>query len=91
MSGAHCPVHASSTGGCALAHLLRVTYYEDLAELEAQRELKERPEEGGEAEEPKRCVTWDTARGRSLFEAALLAFEAQDPNVEQCTKAAAVI
>ena len=35
-------------------------------------------------------MTWDTARGRSLFEVALLAFEAQDPNVEQYAKAAAV-
>ena len=60
-------------------------------ELEAQRENKERPEEEEETKEPKRFMTWDTARGRSLFEVALLAFEAQDPNVEQYAKAAAVI
>ena len=60
-------------------------------ELEAQRENKERPEEEEETKEPKRFMTWDTARGRSLFEVALLAFEAQDPKVEQYAKAAAVI
>ena len=37
-------------------------------------------------EEPKRCMTQETARGFSLFEEALLIFEVWDPNVEQCMK-----
>ena len=41
--------------------------------------------------ELKRFTTQETARGFSLFEAALLVFEAQDPNVEQYTKVAAAV
>ena len=37
-------------------------------------------------EETKRFMIQEMARGFSLFEEALLIFEAWDPNVEQCTK-----
>ena len=42
-------------------------------------------------EELKRFTMQEMARGFSLFEEALLVFEAQDPNVEQYTKVAAAI
>ena len=42
-------------------------------------------------EEPKRLTTQEMARGFSLFEEALLVFEAQDTNVEQYTKVAATV
>ena len=45
----------------------------------------------GTAEELKRFTTQEMARGFSLFEEALLVFEAQDPNVEQYTKVAEAI
>ena len=45
----------------------------------------------GTAEEPKRFTMQEMARGFSLFEEALLVFEAQDPNVEQYTKVAAAV
>ena len=51
-------------------------------ELEAQRKDEERQEEEEVTEEPQRFMTQDMARGFSLFEEALLVFEAQDPNVE---------
>ena len=53
----------------------------DLKELEAQRKDEERQEEEEVTEEPKRFMTQETARGFSLFEEALLVFEAQDLNV----------
>ena len=59
-------------------------------ELEAQGKDKERQEEEV-TEEPKRVTTQEMARGFSLFEEALLVFEAHDPNVEWCTKVAAAI
>ena len=49
---------------------------EDLMELEAQRKDEERQEEEEVTEEPKRFTTWEMARGFSLFEEALLVFEA---------------
>ena len=64
---------------------------EDLMELEAQRNDEERQEEEEVTEEPKRFTTQEMARGLSLFEEALLVFEAQDLNVEQCTKVAAAV
>ena len=64
---------------------------EDLMELEAQRKDKERQEEEEVTEEPKRFMTQEMARGFSLFEEALLFFEAQDPNVERYSKAAAAV
>ena len=64
---------------------------EDLMELQAQRKDKERQEEEEVTEEPKRFMTQEMARGFSLFEEALLVFEAQDPNVEQYTKVAAAV
>ena len=64
---------------------------EDLMELEAQRKDKERQEEEVVTEEPKRFMMQEMARGFSLFEEALLVFEAQDPNVERYTKVAAAI
>lgn len=48
---------------------------EDLMESEAQRKDQERQEEE-ETAEPKRFTTWEMARGFSLFEEALLVFEA---------------
>ena len=54
------------------------------------RKDKERQEEEV-TEEPKRFTTQEMARGFSLFEEALLVFEAQDPNVEQYTKVAAAV
>ena len=62
---------------------------ENLMEFEAQRKDEERQEEV--TEEPKRFKTQDMARGFSLFEEALLVFEAQDLNVEQCTKVSAAV
>ncbi|XP_057575413.1 tigger transposable element-derived protein 1-like isoform X2 [Hippopotamus amphibius kiboko] len=64
---------------------------EDLMELEAQRKDEERQKEEEATEEPKRFTTQEMARGFSLFEAALLVFEAQDPNVERYTKVAAAV
>ena len=63
---------------------------EDLMELEAQRKDEERQEEEV-TEEPKTFMMQEVARGFSLFEEALLVFEAQDPNVEWYTKAAAAV
>ena len=48
---------------------------EDLMESEAQRKDQERQEEEV-TEEPKKFTTWEMARGFSLFEEALLVFEA---------------
>ena len=42
-------------------------------------------------EEPKRFMTQEMARGFSLFEEALLVFDAQDLNVESYTKVAAAV
>ena len=64
---------------------------EDLMELEAQRKDEERQEEEEWTKEPKRFTMQEMARGLSLFEEALLAFEAQDPNVEQYMKVAAAV
>ena len=64
---------------------------EDLMELKAQRKDKERREEEEETEEQKRFTMQEMARGFSLFEEALLIFEAQDPNIERYTKVAAAI
>ena len=59
-------------------------------ELEAQRKDKERPEEEV-TEEPERPRTQEMAGEYSSLEEALLAFEAQDPNVERCRKVAAAV
>ena len=64
---------------------------EDLMELEAQRKDEERQEEEKVTEEPKKLMMQEMARGFSLFEEALLVFEAQDPNVEQYPKVTAAI
>ena len=64
------------------------TCAEDLMELEAQRKDGERQ---GEEEEPRRFTRQEAVRGFSLFEEALLIFEAQDLNVEQCVKVAAAV
>ena len=63
---------------------------EDLMELEAQRKDEERQEEEV-TEEQKRFTMQEMARGFSLFEEALLVFEAQDPSIEWYTKVAAAI
>ena len=60
-------------------------------ELEAQRKVEERPEEGEVTKEPKKFLTQETARGFSLFEEALLVSEAQDSGTEQDIKFAAVV
>ena len=67
-----------------------LTNNENLMELEAQRKDEERQEEEV-TEEPKRFMTQEMARGFSLFEEALLVFEAQDPNVERYMKVAAAV
>ncbi|KAJ8777715.1 hypothetical protein J1605_014368 [Eschrichtius robustus] len=64
---------------------------EDLMELEAQRKDKERKEEEEVTEEPERFTMQEMARGFSLFEEALLVFEAQDANTEWYTKVAAAV
>ena len=60
-------------------------------ELEAQRKDEERQEEEEVTEEQKSFMMQEMARGFSLFEEALLVFEAQDTSVEQYTKVAAAI
>ena len=55
---------------------------EDVMELEAQRKDEERQEKEEVTEEPKRFTMQEMARGLSLFEEALLVFEAQHPNVD---------
>ena len=64
---------------------------ENLMELEAQRKDEERQEEEEVTEEPKRFMMQEMARGFSLFEEALLVFEAQEPNAEWYTKVAAAV
>ena len=63
---------------------------EDLMELEAQRKDEETQGEEEITEEPKRFTSLETARF-SLFEEALLVFEAQDPNIEWYMKVAAAV
>ena len=63
---------------------------EDLMELEVQRKDEERQEKAV-TEELKRFMILEIARGFSLFEEALLVFEAQNPNVEYYTKFAAAV
>ena len=60
-------------------------------ELEAQRKDEEGQEEEKVTEELKRFTTQQMARESSLFEEALLVFEAQDPNLEWDPKVAAAI
>ena len=60
-------------------------------ELEAQRKDEEGQEEEKVTEELKRFTTQKMARESSLFEEALLVFEAQDPNLEWDPKVAAAI
>ena len=60
-------------------------------ELEAQRKNEERQEEEKVTEELKRFTLKEMAREFSLFEEALLVFEAQDLNVEQYMKVAAAV
>ena len=64
---------------------------EDLMELEAQRKDEERQEEEKVTEELKRLTIQEMARGFSLFEEALLVFEAQDSNIECYMKVAAAV
>ena len=64
---------------------------EDLMELEAQRKDEERQEEEEVTEELKRFSAQEMAREFSLFEEALLVFEAQDPNIEWHMKVAAAV
>ena len=61
---------------------------EDQMELEDQRKDEERQNEEM-TEEPQRFMT-QLARGLCLFEEALLAFEAQEPNAEWNMMATAV-
>ncbi|XP_044275311.1 tigger transposable element-derived protein 1-like [Varanus komodoensis] len=64
---------------------------EDLMELEDRRKDEERQEEEEVTEKPKRFTMQEMARGFSLFEEALLVFEAQDPNVERYMRVAAAV
>ena len=57
----------------------------------AQRKDEERQEEEEVTEEPKRFTMQEVAREFSLFEEALLVFEAQDLNLEWYTKVAAAV
>ena len=61
---------------------------EDLRELSPRERAKR---DKRKKKEPKSFSTQKIERGFSLFEEALLIFEAQDPNVEWYTKAAAAI
>ena len=61
----------------------------DMMELEAWRKDEETQEEEEVTEEPKRFTTQEMARGFSLFEEALLVFEAEHLNVGRYTKVAA--
>ena len=63
---------------------------EDLMELHAQRKDEERQEEKV-TEKPKRFMMQEMPRGFSLFEEALLVFEAQDLDAERYTKTAAAV
>ena len=54
------------------------------------RERNEKRQEKEVTGEPERVTTQEMARGFSLFE-ILLAFEAQNPNIEQYTKVAAAV
>ena len=67
------------------------TCVEDLVELEAQRKDEEKQEEEEVTEELKRFMTQEMARRFSLFEEALLVFEAQDLNVERYMKFVAAV
>ena len=60
-------------------------------ELEAQRKDEKRQEEEEVTEELKRFTMQEMAKRFSVFEEALLVFEAKDPNVERYTKDAAAI
>ena len=64
---------------------------EDLMELETQKKDEERQEEGEVTKEPNKFMTWEMARGFSLFEEALLVSEAQDSGIAQDIKFAAVV
>ena len=64
---------------------------EDLMELEAQKKDEERQEEGEVTKAPNKFMTWERARGFSLFEEALLVSEARDSGIEQDIKFAAVV
>ena len=74
------------TPSCAQQELTN----KDLIKLEAQRKDEERQEEEV-TEEPKRFMTQEMARRFSLFEEALLVFEAQKPNPGRYMKAGATI
>ena len=69
----------------ALLDVQREVLIKDLIELEAQRKDKEIEV----TEELNRLTTQEMARGLSLFEEALLVFEAQDPKVKWYMKDAA--
>ena len=64
---------------------------EDLMELEAQRKNEKGQEEEKVTEELKRFTTQEMARVFSLFEEALLVFEAKDLNIQRYTKVAAAV
>ena len=64
---------------------------EDVMELEAQSKEEESQEEEKLTEKLKRLMAQEMVRGFSLFEEALLIFEAQDPHVELYTKFAAAV
>ena len=63
---------------------------EDLMELQAQRKNERRQEEDI-TEQLKRFIMQEMPRGFSLFEEALLVFEAQDLDAEQYTEIAAAV
>ena len=63
---------------------------EDLMESEVQRKDERRQEEEV-TEEPKRFMMQEMARAFSLFEEALLAFKAQDLNIQQYTEVAEAV
>ena len=67
-----------------------VKKHQAMMELEAQRKDEERQEEEV-TEELKRLTMQEMARGFSLFEEALLVFEAQDLNVDRYMKDAAAV
>ena len=66
----------------------RLSDWTELMKLETQRKDEERRQEEV-TEEPKWLTMQDMARGLSLFKWALLAFQAQDPNVKWYMKVVA--
>ena len=86
VSGVHCHMRASSTSSCVLCTLQYCIEYSSTVSYFKPRIFRSKGKSSsdvaGTAEEPKTFMTQEMARGFSLFEEALLVFEALDPDVE---------